>query len=572
MDDFPRIFALYESGQLTEADTLCAAFVARAPENAAGWALHGTIALRRQLYSDAADSLQRAAALGAPDHELLVNLGMALYGAGRIDEAAGTFRKALKLNPRSAVCFMYIGRCCLARERLTEAASALNGALRLHPEWPEALDAFALLSLAVGRPDKAITFVRRALAVEPGRTASQQLGGTACERIGDYEEAAALYRAVIASVPEPPALIGLAMALQRLGRHDEALSVFDQAIESNPSDPAPRHGLGSSLLALGRLKEGWPLYAARFNLRTNTEAARAAVDTPLQEPPHRGMRVVAWADQGIGEQILFASLIPDLVRTGADIAIECDHRLVPLFARSFPQTTVCARTEPAHPVLASFTDGRFCLSDAGNWFRGSFEAFPKHAGYLKPDLRLTAELRSRYSAGRTNRPLVGISWRRANGAALSDAKTLPLDQWGPLLHVAGATFVNLQYGDCAADLDAAAEKFGVRIVSDPTVDPLMNLDAFAAQVAAMDLVISTSSTTAHMAGALNIPAWTLLPIGLGSLWHWFLERSDSPWYPGMTLFRQSTRGDWETVLETASGALVDFVETWRPTARTTAAP
>lgn len=569
MDDLSGIFALYESGQLIEADRLCAAFVARAPENAAGWALHGAIALRRQRFSDAADHLQRAAALSTPDHELLVNLGMALYGANRIDEAAWTFRKALKLNPRSAVCFMYIGRCCLARGRLTDAASALNGALRLRAEWPEVLDAFALLSLAIGRPDKAVTFVRRALAVEPGRTASQQLGGTASERMGDYEAAAEFYRAVVASHPEAPALTGLAMALQRLGRHEEALPVFDQAIGSNPSDPAPHHGRGSSLLALGRLKEGWPLYAARFAMRTNIEAARAA-DAPLREPPRRGMRVVAWADQGIGEQILFASLIPDLIRTGADIAIECDHRLVPLFARSFPQTTVCARTEPAHPVLASFTDGRFCLSDAGNWFRGTFGAFPKHAGYLKPDPRLTAELRSRYSAGRTNRPLVGISWRRADGAIVSDAKTLPLDQWGPLLHVAGATFVNLQYGDCAADLAAVAEKFGVRIVSDPTVDPLMNLDAFAAQVAAMDLVISTSSTTAHMAGALNIPAWTFLPIGLGSLWHWFLERNDSPWYPGMTLFRQSTRGDWETVLEAASGALVDFVETWRPTQTTVA--
>jgi ADP-heptose:LPS heptosyltransferase len=173
------------------------------------------------------------------------------------------------------------------------------------------------------------------------------------------------------------------------------------------------------------------------------------------------------------------------------------------------------------------------------------------------------ELKRRYSAGRAaaGRPLIGISWRRAGGALMSD-KSLPLAQWGPLLHVAGATFVNLQYGDTAAEIAAAAAQFGVRIISDPAVDPLVSLDAFAAQVAAMDLVISTSSTTAHMAGALNIPVWTFLPVGLGSLWHWFLERDDSPWYPSMKLFRQSHRGDWESVLDAASGALVEFVETW----------
>jgi hypothetical protein len=284
------------------------------------------------------------------------------------------------------------------------------------------------------------------------------------------------------------------------------------------------------------------------------------------------MRVVAWADQGVGEQLLFASLIPDLLRTGAGIALECDYRLVPLFARSFPQITVCAHTFPTQAALASYTGGRFCLSDAAAWFRDGLESFPGHSGYLRADPRLTAEIGNRYRGGRHDRPLVGISWRRADGSLISDAKTLPLEQWGPLLHVAGITFVNLQYGDRAAELAEVAQKFGVRILSDASIDPLLDLDGFAAQVAAMDLVISTSSTTAHMAGALNIPAWTLLPAGSGSLWHWFRERSDSPWYPNMTLFRQHRQGDWDPVMESVSGALVDFVDAWRAAPAKSAGP
>jgi tetratricopeptide (TPR) repeat protein len=563
MDDLPRILALYESGQLTEAETACGELLAREPESAAGWALRGSIALKRMAFAEAADYLQHAAGLTPGDHELFVNLGMALHGAGRTAEAARAFKDALKRNPRSAICFMYLGRCYLAAGRLTDAASALNGALRLHPEWPEVLDAFALLSFAVDRPDKALTFVRRALAREPGRLASLRLGATASERTGNYAAAEAYYREVIAAQPETAALAGLAISLQRLGCHEDAVRAFDQALDSSPSDSALKHGRGSSLLALGRLREGWPLYGARFDMHTNTEAGRATAGETLREPPRAGMRVAAWADQGMGEQILFANLIPDLIRTGADIALECDYRLVPLFARSFPQATVCAHTEPVNPALASFTDGRFCLSDAAPWFRNTFASFPKHTGYLTPDPRLVAELKNKYTAGRTDKPLVGISWRRANGSVLSDTKTLPLEHWGPILHVAGVTFVNLQYGDCGAELAAAAEKFGVRIFSDAAIDPLMNLDAFAAQVAAMDLVISTSSTTAHMAGAVNVPAWTFLPAGVGSLWHWFLDRADSPWYPGMKLFRQSDRGDWETVLDAASAALVDFVDAWR---------
>ena len=561
MDELPRILALYDSGQLAEAETACAALLAQTPENGAGWALRGAVALKQNRFADAVDYLERASAFEPNDLGLLANLGMALYGAGRIPDAVNAFKNVLKRDPTNATAFLYVGRCRLATGLLSEAAGALNAALTLRPEWPEALDDFARLSLAINRPDKALAMARRALAMEPGRLPSLEVAGYACEQCGDYEAAAAYFREAVAAHPDGTTVRNLAASLQRMGRHEDAVSAYAQARESAPDDPALRHGEGSSLLALGRLGEGWPLYAARFDIGANAESARTA-GTRLERPPKAGMRVAAWADQGVGEQILFAGLIPDLARTGADVAVECDFRLAPLLARSFPDITVCAHTTPAAPALAGFADGRFCLSDAASWFRGSFADFSKHSGYLKPDRRLVDELKHKYSAGRAGRPLIGISWRRADGAVMSDAKSLPLAHWGPLLHVAGATFVNLQYGDTAAEVAAAAGDFGVRIISDGSIDPLINLDAFAAQVAAMDLVISTSSTTAHMAGALNVPVWTFLPVGIGSLWHWFLARDDSPWYPSMRLFRQSQRGDWEAVLDAASAALVDFVEHW----------
>ncbi len=561
MDELPRILALYDAGQLAEAEAACAALLAQTPESAAGWALHGAIALKQNRFADAVEYLERAAALEPEDIELLTNLGMALYGAGRMSDALYAFKNVLKRDSSSAVAFLYVGRCRLAAGLLSDAAGALNAAITLRPAWPEALDDFARLSLAADRPDKALVMARKALMSEPGRPSSLELAGYACERIGDFETASAYYRDLIASQPGGAVIGSLAASLQRMGRHSDALSTYAQALESSPDDAVLRYGRGSSLLALGRLTEGWPLYAGRFEIGANAEGARAK-GPRLEKPPTAGMRIAAWADQGVGEQILFAGLIPDLVRTGAEVALECDYRLAPLFARSFPQVTVCALTTPPAPELASFKDGRICLSDAAAWSRRSFADFPRHTGYLSPDPQLVNALRQKYGAGRAGRPLIGISWRRADGAVMSDTKSLPLAQWGPLLHVAGATFVNLQYGDTAAEIAAAADKFGVRILSDHTIDPLINLDAFAAQVGAMDLVISTSSTTAHMAGALNVPVWTFLPVGLGSLWHWFLARDDSPWYPSMRLFRQTTRGDWDAVLDAASGALVEFVEAW----------
>ncbi len=563
MNDLQRTLNLYENGRLEEAEALCAALVAYLPDNGAAWALRGQIALKRGQYEDAANHLERALTLVPDEPDVMLNRAMALHGTGRHHEALMMLKQVLKRDPANATAFVYTGLCRLALGLQGEAADAFNAALTLRPEWPDALEGFAMLSLSLDRPEKALTFARRALQNEPGRLASLELAGHACEKLGEYEVAGAYYHEAAGLRPDVNTVTKLAAALQRMGRHEDAITAYRHALKRTPDSAALQHAQSISLLALGRLAEGWPQYAKRLT-GVSHETSRTAGGPPLQAPPQPGMRVVAWADQGIGEQLLFASLLPDLIATSAALALECDYRLAPLLQRSFPEVAVCPHTEPPHPALAEFPDGRFCLSDAAAWFRKDFGDFPQRDGYLTADPGLTAALRAKYQSGhRTPRPLVGISWRRADGSPLSDAKSLPLSRWGPVLHVAGCTFVNLQYGDTKAEIEEASETAGVRIVSDPSIDPLINLDGFAAQVAAMDLVISTSSASAHMAGALGKPVWTLLPVGVGSLWHWFLAREDSPWYPSMRLFRQPQRRTWRPVIDAVSSALVEFVDTWR---------
>jgi ADP-heptose:LPS heptosyltransferase len=169
-------------------------------------------------------------------------------------------------------------------------------------------------------------------------------------------------------------------------------------------------------------------------------------------------------------------------------------------------------------------------------------------------------LRAKYAARRPGKLLVGISWRTIQGAKVSAQKTLPLERWGAILSLPGVTFVSLQYGECEEELRAAEAKFGIQIVRDEAVNAMLDLDSLAAQVAAMDLVITTSNTTAHLAGALNARTWVFVPSGYGGFWHWFLDREDSPWYPSVRLFRQSRRGDWQSPLDEASAAFADIAE------------
>jgi ADP-heptose:LPS heptosyltransferase len=268
-------------------------------------------------------------------------------------------------------------------------------------------------------------------------------------------------------------------------------------------------------------------------------------------------------DQGIGDQILFSSLIPDLIRTGADLTIECDTRLIPLLKRSFPQLP----TRPLNDApTAADNDGfahQVYVPDSARWLRTSFDDFPRLTGYLKADPQLTHKLRADYLRRSEGRPIIGISWRTAANTKISDHKTIELEAWAPLL-AQQAMFVSLQYGDCRYEIGNAVRKLGRPLVVDDSVDAVKDMDACAAQVAAMDLVITTSNATAHVAGSLNVPVWTLVPKGYGFMWHWFLNRDDSPWYPSMRLLRQNKQGDWGPVLDRAAAMLASFIAAGRP--------
>ena len=164
-------------------------------------------------------------------------------------------------------------------------------------------------------------------------------------------------------------------------------------------------------------------------------------------------------------------------------------------------------------------------------------------------------LRAKYRGGGDDL-LVGLAWNSVN-VKMGHRKSLPLAAYAPLTEITGIRFIDLQYGDTAVAREAFETETGVEVFHDPDIDQLQDLDAFAAQVAAMDLVISVSNTTVHLAGALGIPTWVV--VNTLPLCVWMLEGETSPWYPSLRLFRQSEAGVWDDVVGQVAGALREFV-------------
>lgn len=296
------------------------------------------------------------------------------------------------------------------------------------------------------------------------------------------------------------------------------------------------------LLSLGRLHEGWYEYHWHLN-----EGSQVSYDTwPVPRWDGTALdckHVMVWLEHGVGDQIFAAGMLNDLIKIAGSVTIMCGRRLVPLFRRSFPKAITYKVGEPVPRRLADWRfDCQLSYCDVGAAVRPALNF--RQPAFLVADPVKTQRFREKYQAMAPGKKLIGISWWSQN-AAYGLSKSMGLETMASALCGHGSAFVNLQYGDCDAEISEFKAAHGVEIINDKSFNQFTDLASFAAQVAAMDLVFTTSNTTAHVAGALGKPGVVLLPRGsTGRFWYWHNDRSDSPWYPSLRLARQPSPGDW----------------------------
>jgi len=237
--------------------------------------------------------------------------------------------------------------------------------------------------------------------------------------------------------------------------------------------------------------------------------------------------------------------------------LECEPRLVSLFQRSFSDITCLERSDNAERTVSRTNlDFHITMGDLGEWLRPRMASFPDRPHILQVDLNHRDKLYEKYKKIGQG-PLIGVSWKSTNEDIGMD-KSLDLSKWSQVIAPnREATFIDLQYGKTDAERKNFEEVSGVHLIHDDTIDQIKDLDGFAAQIAAMDLVISISNTTVHIAGAIGVPTWILL--SSAPLWRWFEGRVDCPWYPSVQFYRQDQRGDWEAVINNVSDALDDWL-------------
>lgn len=521
----------------------------RAARMQAAYALHAAGDL------PAAQAAYRALLERDPDDsEALFLLGEIAHRLGRLDEAIALLHRAAVLSPRTSAFHRELGDACRASGDLARAEEAYRAVLALEPGDAEAQVALAAVSLKRGRPDEAERLVDAALSRAPDSFRAHMTRGEVLLERALPLEAAQCYRTALRLKPGSlRAVIAEGWAMETAGDVTQALERYERAVAMDPANPDAHVSRATMRLAYEDFERGWDEFEWRRRAPKNAPVHERFALPDWDGSPLAGRGVLFYAEQGLGDQIMYASCLPEILAQAERCVVDCDARLVALFRRSFPQAAIHggSQSDPGGWIAqAGPLDVKLAAASAPRFFRRRADAFPRHQGYLKADPDKAAKWRNRLEALGPGIK-VGLSWRGGVPRTGRSWRSLSLGQLLPVLREPGVQLVCLQYGDATAELEALIENQGVRVHYWP--EAIEDYDETAALVCALDLTLTVCTAIVHLAGALGRPAWVMAPVKADA--RYGLSGPSMRWYPSVRMFRQPSFGDWQSVVHEVQRAL-----------------
>jgi Flp pilus assembly protein TadD len=491
-----------------------------------------------------AETYARRALTLKPDFaEAYNHLGIALGLQEKYDDAEACYFQALRLDPKLAKAHSNLALLHLLQRRFDDAFNQAELALRLDPSLAESHASLAAVYLHHDMLEEAFECCRRALQLNPQLPEAHFHQATAFLKQGRLADAEAVCRAVLSVQPGHSDMeYVLGMIALKENRLADALAAFDKLAQKKPNDAQVRFNRALVLLLGGNFEEGWAAYEWRWRWKD-------FVIRPFTEPmwdggPLDGKSILLHAEQGLGDTIQFIRYAPLVKQKGGTVLVACPRSLHKLLSRSpgidqlVDQEAFSGRTDEHVPFLS-----------LPRLFKTTLSSIPADVPYIFAEPALIDSWRAELA--RDPRFKVGIAWRGNPRHPDDRFRSVPLEEFASLRQVPNVRWYSLQKEDGQADL--AKAPFDL-------VDLAPRLDDFidtAAIIMNLDLIITTDTALAHLAGALGVPVWVALRFAPD--FRWLLGRADSPWYPTMRLFRQGVRGQWQEVFEGMADALAKEV-------------
>lgn len=531
------------------------------------------IFIQLEKYHDAISILNEVQLLN-PSLGYFYNLGFANLKVGCFNEAARFFNEVINQNPKHAEAWNNLGLALIGLENFESALKSLDKAISLNNQYTEAFDNKGLLLIKLERFNEALTQFQIALELEPNNhkiynnlaTANMHLRefNTAITNCNFslklsplYAEAFNIRGLIYCELLEfDKALFDFNQAIELKAEHAEAInnrgllfanqSLFEKAIldfefasKLNPKLTVANFNLSIIYLLQLKFKEGWINFEKRRDVFDHLKKNEFLNKIYLTEIPQDQAPILLYSEQGIGDQILYLSLLPELAALPNQILVYINPRLLSLFKRSFPAIDFLSNKEIPNPSLFKY---HALIGSIPQFFRRSKESFSNQKNsFLIADKNKTSVLRQNL---KTKDNLVcGIAWKSKN-EKIGHFKTSSLTDFLPILKLTSINFVDLQYGDTSQDSIYLRNEHNIRLTKIEDIDNFNDIDGLASLIDACDFIVTISNVTAHIAGALGKKVYLMVPHEKGRLWYWHDGLKKSLWYPSVEIFSQNETGDW----------------------------
>lgn len=492
-------------------------------------------------------------------------LGLILQEAGRTLEAFEAYERALGLNPNDVDIALALSHAASRLGMKDEALALASYFAQMRPGDFAGISAQCSALLALGRSHEAHELAVQALTAAPQEAERWQLAGKTARASGGLEQATQALQEALRLKPDDPRIqYDLAWTLADMGDLDPANDLIEQAL-AQPLDAETRATAAflraTILLAKGDLNAGWRAYQVRHDLALPS-AAVFDLELPQWDGQSEleGHALVVMAEQGLGDEIAFMGMIPDLLdRLGpaGQLTLCADQRLKGLIERSWPtvraighQTQAQLARRHRSPSAPVEGDLWLPLGDLLPLLRPTLAEFDRPAGFLNPDPAKVAYWQA-WLKTLPEGTKTGVTWRSHKMSDERGRNFAPLSAWGPIFSKPGLIFVNLQYGDTTDECAQIAAQFGVTVHQAPGLDLFNDLEGLAALSAALDLGIGFSNASTNLLGAVGTRLHLLTP---PASWP-TLGQSHYPWYPGTQVHEAERYGDWEGLLAKAASDL-----------------
>lgn len=539
----------YQGGELELGLQRVNRSIVLSPQNSTFYSNRGSLALARTQTQSAESDYRRVVVLSPALVDARLVLGEILWRNKKYSSALLILTEAVALDPGSGRVWLGISHLYVDTKFYKGARAALSRiGLLHHEENLEILFQRGSVEYLDGDSFGASRSFLRLLSLRPGHVECYFRLGSTLLGMGNLASALQNLRCAVYLNPlHATAAFNMGICFDEYGRIETAITWYMRSRGVDPSYADCDIAIASAFFRLGRFRDGWSFYEARW--RSETLAFKSVLTPRLETSRYEfdgdglSKRVLIWAEQGVGDEVMFGSLLTEFRGLCGEMLLQVDRRLKGLFERSLPGVKVFARDEK---VPEELYDEQIPMGSLGQWLRPTPESFEGKGGrYLSAQEGLAARLRAELGVKSEER-LIGLSWR-SQAPTTGLKRSLSLSELGRGLRGwRGARFVNLQYGDVKEEIAAFRRESGIEVLSYERVNNLEDLEGLSGLIEACDLVVSVGNATAHLSGALGQKTWVLLPYVAG--WRWLHEGDRCPWYESVRLFRQSEPGRWDALL------------------------